>query len=180
LWSQIKDPRHLGRKVLTEFVKAGAPPEILTEAHPHIGTFRLVTMVESMRATIEALGGEYRFQSRVDDVDVETAADGARRVRGLHLHTGDYIAVEQVVLAIGHSARDTFAMLHDRGVHIEAKPFSIKQGVYKTDLLPRVKSPNIHMQVDWKNKTKSQIVVLKSSTAPINLSCCVWLVIGDS
>jgi len=125
LWSQIKDPRHLGRKVLTEFVKAGAPPEILTEAHPHIGTFRLVTMVESMRATIEALGGEYRFQSRVDDVDVETAADGARRVRGLHLHTGDYIAAEQVVLAIGHSARDTFAMLHDRGVHIEAKPFSV-------------------------------------------------------
>jgi uncharacterized FAD-dependent dehydrogenase len=125
LYSQIKDPRYLGRKVLAEFVKAGAPPEILTEAHPHIGTFRLVTMVESMRATVEALGGEYRFQHRVDDIAVETAADGARRIRGLHLHNGEFLAADHVVLAIGHSARDTFHMLHDRGVHIEAKPFSI-------------------------------------------------------
>ena len=125
LWSQIKDPRHLGRKVLTEFVKAGAPPEILTEAHPHIGTFRLVTMVEAMRATIEGLGGEYRWTQRVDDVDVAVAADGSRRLRGLHLHDGGYLATDHVVLAVGHSARDTFAMLHERGVHIEAKPFSI-------------------------------------------------------
>ncbi|UAK23970.1 NAD(P)/FAD-dependent oxidoreductase [Sphingomonas nostoxanthinifaciens] len=121
LWSQIKDPRHLGRKVLTEFVKAGAPPEILTEAHPHIGTFRLVTMVERMRATIESLGGEYRFGTRVVDLDFD--ADHA--VRGLHLHDGGYLAADRVVLAIGHSARDTFAMLHARGVHVEAKPFSI-------------------------------------------------------
>src|SRR6185369_13078303 len=85
LYSQIKDPRHLGRKVLTEFVKAGAPEEILTEAHPHIGTFRLVTMVESMRATIESLGGEYRFQSRVTDLEIETGGDGTRRVRGVVL-----------------------------------------------------------------------------------------------
>ncbi len=125
LWSQIKDPRHLGRKVLTEFVKAGAPPEILTEAHPHIGTFRLVTMVESMRATVEALGGEYRFQHRVDDIEVDTAADGSRRLRGLTLQTGERMETGPVVLALGHSARDTFHMLHDRGVHLEAKPFSI-------------------------------------------------------
>jgi uncharacterized FAD-dependent dehydrogenase len=125
LYSQIKDPRHLGRKVLEEFVKAGAPDEILTEAHPHIGTFRLVTMVESMRETIEALGGEYRWQHRVDDFDIETAADGARRLKGLRLSTGDYLEAEHVVLAVGHSARDTFQVLHDRGVHIEAKPFSI-------------------------------------------------------
>jgi uncharacterized FAD-dependent dehydrogenase len=125
LWSQIKDPRHLGRKVLTEFVKAGAPPEILIEAHPHIGTFRLVTMVESIRATIEDLGGEYRFGKRVDDIDVETDPSGARRIRGLMLHDGEYLAADHVVLAVGHSARDTFAMLHDRGVHMEAKPFSI-------------------------------------------------------
>ena len=125
LSSQIKDPRHLGRKVLTEFVKAGAPPEILTEAHPHIGTFRLVTMVESMRRTIEALGGEYRFGCRVDDLEIETGADGARRVRGLRLSTGDALAADHVVLAVGHSARDTFEMLHARGIHIEAKPFSI-------------------------------------------------------
>ena len=125
LWSQIKDPRHLGRKVLTEFVKAGAPPEILTEAHPHIGTFRLVTMVESMRATIEALGGEYRFQSRVDDIEIETAPDGTRRLRGLRLESGELVEGDHVVFAVGHSARGTFEMLHDRGVHIEAKPFSI-------------------------------------------------------
>jgi uncharacterized FAD-dependent dehydrogenase len=125
LYSQIKDPRHLGRKVLTEFVAAGAPPEILIEAHPHIGTFRLVTMVESLRATIEGLGGEYRFQSKVTNLDVETGADRARRVRGVVLEGGEVIEADQVVLAIGHSARDTFAMLHDRGVFIEAKPFSI-------------------------------------------------------
>jgi uncharacterized FAD-dependent dehydrogenase len=125
LYSRIKDPRHLDRKVLTEFVAAGAPAEILTEAHPHIGTFRLVTMVESLREKIEALGGEYRFQTRVDGIDIATDATGARSVRGLHLANGDYLAARHVVLAIGHSARDTFAMLHQAGVHVEAKPFSI-------------------------------------------------------
>ena len=124
LWSQIKDPRHLGRKVLTEFVKAGAPPEILTEAHPHIGTFRLVTMVESMRETIEALGGEYRFSTRVDSLDIAEKA-GTRQLRGLHLSTGDYLEANHVVFAVGHSARDTFEMLHAKGVYVEAKPFSI-------------------------------------------------------
>ena len=125
LYSRIKDPRHLDRKVLTEFVKAGAPEEILTEAHPHIGTFRLVTMVESMRETIEALGGEYRFEHRVTGLDIAEDSTGARKVRGLHLHTGDYLEADHVVLAIGHSARDTFAMLQEAGVHVEAKPFSI-------------------------------------------------------
>ncbi len=125
LWSQIKDPRHLGRKVLTEFVKAGAPPEILTEAHPHIGTFRLVTMVESMRETVEKLGGEYRFGTRVEDVDIAEDADGTRRLTGLTFHTGERIEAGPVVLAVGHSARDTFAMLHRHDVHMEAKPFSI-------------------------------------------------------
>ena len=125
LYSQIKDPRHLGRKVLTEFVKAGAPPEILTEAHPHIGTFRLVKMVENMRATIQSLGGEYRFESRVTDLDIETSSSGNRQVRGVVLASGEHIESDHVVLAIGHSSRDTFQMLHDRGVHIEAKPFSL-------------------------------------------------------
>jgi uncharacterized FAD-dependent dehydrogenase len=125
LYSQIKDPRHLGRKVLTEFVLAGAPPEILTEAKPHIGTFRLVTMVDSLRATIEALGGEYRFQSKVEDLHIVTSAGGARRVRGVVLQDGERIAADHVVLAIGHSARDTFQMLLERGVEIAAKPFSI-------------------------------------------------------
>ena len=125
LYSQIKDPRFLGRKVLIEFVAAGAPEAILTEAHPHIGTFRLVTMVERLRAKIEALGGEYRFQTRVTDIELDRLPGDAQRVRGLHLHTGEFIETDQVVLAIGHSARDTFEMLHDRGVYIDAKPFSI-------------------------------------------------------
>jgi uncharacterized FAD-dependent dehydrogenase len=120
LYSQIKDPRFLGRKVLTEFVKAGAPEEILTEAHPHIGTFRLVTMVESLRETIEKLGGEYRFQSKVTDL----LLDG-RRLTGIRLESGEEIKSDHVVLAVGHSARDVFQMLLDRGVAIEAKPFSI-------------------------------------------------------
>ncbi|MGN6701376.1 MAG: NAD(P)/FAD-dependent oxidoreductase [Burkholderiaceae bacterium] len=120
LYSQIKDPQHYGRKVLTEFVKAGAPPEILVVSKPHIGTFRLVKMVEQMRATIETLGGEFRFESRVEDIEI---ADG--RVRAVVLADGETIPADHVVLAIGHSARDTFAMLHARRVHIEAKPFSV-------------------------------------------------------
>ena len=120
LYSQIKDPAFRGRKVLTEFVKAGAPPEILYVSKPHIGTFKLVTMVENMRAEIEALGGEIRFQSRVEGIEIEQG-----QVRGVKLASGEFIAASHVVLAVGHSARDTFEMLHQRGVHMEAKPFSI-------------------------------------------------------
>jgi uncharacterized protein len=120
LWSQISDPRHLTRKVLTEFVKAGAPEEILFIAKPHIGTFRLVGVVEKMRAEIEALGGEVRFEQRVTDVLIE-----GDHIRGVTLQSGEHIAANHVVMALGHSARDTFAVLHERGVFMEAKPFSI-------------------------------------------------------
>jgi uncharacterized protein len=125
LHSQIRDPLHHGRKVLTEFVKAGAPEEILYVSKPHIGTFRLVTMVENMRATIESLGGEIRFSSRVDDLLLEPATDGRQQIRGVTLASGEQIRADHVVLALGHSARDTFEMLHARGVYLEAKPFSI-------------------------------------------------------
>ncbi|CAH0221937.1 NAD(P)/FAD-dependent oxidoreductase [Roseomonas sp. CECT 9278] len=125
LYSGIKAPEHVARKVLTEFVEAGAPEEILFVAKPHIGTFRLVTMVESLRAKIEALGGEYRFGTKATDFVIDTGRDGVRRMRGVVTQTGETIATDHVVLAIGHSARDTFATLHDRGVHVEAKPFSI-------------------------------------------------------
>jgi uncharacterized FAD-dependent dehydrogenase len=121
LYSQISDARHYGRKVLTEFVKAGAPEEILTIAHPHIGTFRLVSMVEHIRASIEALGGEYRFGCKLTDLDL----DADRNLRGVLLASGERIETDHLVLAPGHSARDTFAMLHARGVFLEAKPFSI-------------------------------------------------------
>ncbi len=120
LWSQISDPRHLTRKVLNEFVKAGAPEEILFVSKPHIGTFRLVSMVEKMRADIEALGGEIRFSQRVTDFLIE---DG--HIRGVTLASGEELSSDHVVLALGHSARDTFKVLHERGVYMEAKPFSI-------------------------------------------------------
>ena len=120
LWSQISDPRHLTRKVLAEFVKAGAPEEILFVAKPHIGTFRLVGVVEKMRADIEALGGEIRFEQRVADVLIEAGA-----IRGVKLGSGEQITADHVVLALGHSARDTFETLHARSVFMEPKPFSI-------------------------------------------------------
>ena len=164
LYSQIKDPKHYGRKVLREFVDAGAPEEILYVSKPHIGTFRLVGMVEKMRAKIIELGGEIRFGCRVDEIEIERGANGAGgeknvnvlnistnnassknivavganfstseangagkigRVRAVVLAGGERIASDYVVLAVGHSARDTFAMLHARGVFIQAKPFSI-------------------------------------------------------
>ena len=125
LHSQIKDARHLGRKVLTEFVKAGAPTEILYVSKPHIGTFRLVGMVETMRHEIESLGGEIRFQQRVTDLLIETDSAGGKRIAGVQLADGETRASRHVVLALGHSARDTVEMLHTRGVYLEAKPFSI-------------------------------------------------------
>ncbi len=120
LYSQVKDLQHYGRKVLTEFVKAGASPEILYINKPHIGTFKLVGIVQNFRAQIEALGGEFRFQSRVADIDIVE-----RQVRGVTLASGEYLRSDHVVLAVGHSSRDTFQMLYDHGVYIEAKPFSI-------------------------------------------------------
>ncbi|MCB2096927.1 MAG: FAD-dependent protein [Parvularculaceae bacterium] len=124
LYSQIRDPDHLGRKVLAEFVAAGAPEEILYVARPHIGTFRLVSMVENMRARIEALGGEIRFGARVTDAIIAEKA-GARRIEGVVLESGETIEASHVVMALGHSARDTFEMLQRRGVFFEPKPLSI-------------------------------------------------------
>ncbi|HIF5999969.1 TPA: NAD(P)/FAD-dependent oxidoreductase [Vibrio parahaemolyticus] len=120
LYSQVKDPNFYGRKVITEFVEAGAPEEILYVSKPHIGTFKLVTMIEKMRATIIELGGEIRFSTRVDDLHME---DG--QITGVTLSNGEEIKSRHVVLAVGHSARDTFEMLHERGVYMDAKPFSV-------------------------------------------------------
>ncbi|HMS27567.1 MAG TPA: NAD(P)/FAD-dependent oxidoreductase [Burkholderiaceae bacterium] len=125
LYSQIKDPRFLGRKVMQEFVKAGAPDDILTEAHPHIGTFKLVKVVENLRAQIIALGGEIRFQQRLTDVHIEDGRLQAITVLDIAKNETYQMSAQHVVLALGHSARDTFEMLHQRGVYIEAKPFSI-------------------------------------------------------
>jgi uncharacterized FAD-dependent dehydrogenase len=130
LYSQIKDPRHLGRKVMAEFVKAGAPAEILYAAHPHIGTFKLVKVVENLRQQIIALGGEVRFQQRVTDFHIEEGGSEGRQLRGLtvlDLASGQRheLRADHVVLALGHSARDTFEQLHERGVYLEATPFSI-------------------------------------------------------
>ncbi|MDX2145352.1 MAG: NAD(P)/FAD-dependent oxidoreductase [Rhodospirillaceae bacterium] len=125
LYSQIKDPKHRARKVLTEFAAAGAPDEILYVSKPHIGTFRLVSMIENMRQKMIALGAEIRFQSKVDDIEIQPGQDGIGHVRAVVLNTGERIATSHVVMAVGHSARDTFRMLHDKGIFMEAKPFSI-------------------------------------------------------
>ena len=136
LYSQVKDPKHYSRKVLHEFVDAGAPEEILYVSKPHIGTFKLVTMVEKMRAKIFELGGEVRFEQRVDQIhfendktitfDEDILTDfTAKQVTGLTLASGEHIATNHVALAIGHSARDTFKMLYNEGVYIKAKPFSV-------------------------------------------------------
>jgi hypothetical protein len=129
LYSQIKDPRFLGRKVMDEFVQAGAPPEILYEAHPHIGTFKLVKVVESIREQIIALGGEVRFEQRVSDV-LLNSEQSRQTLIGLqveNLQNGSQytLPASHVVMALGHSSRDTFAMLHERGVDMQAKPFSV-------------------------------------------------------
>ena len=129
LYSQVKDPKHYSRKVLNEFVEAGAPDEILYVSKPHIGTFKLVTMVEQMRAKIIELGGEIRFEQRVDEIHF-ASNDGAgneqtQQVTGLTLASGETIKTDHIALAIGHSARDTFKMLHEHGVFIKAKPFSV-------------------------------------------------------
>ncbi len=125
LYSQVKDRRHLGRKVLTEFVKAGAPAEILVDSKPHIGTFKLVKMVENMRAEILRLGGEIRFEQKVESIQLQADKAGTRQVTGVILAGGEVLAARHVILAVGHSARDTFQALHDQGVYIEPKPFSI-------------------------------------------------------
>jgi uncharacterized FAD-dependent dehydrogenase len=130
LYSQIKDPRFLGRKVMHEFVDAGAPPEILYQAHPHIGTFKLVKVVEAMREKIVQLGGEIRFQQQVVGLVLEPKGHGQQQLRALRvqrLDTGDTFEMpaQRAVFALGHSSRDTFAQLFDAGVFLEAKPFSV-------------------------------------------------------
>ncbi len=120
LYSQIKDPKFYGRKVMHEFVRAGAPAEILYVSKPHIGTFRLTGIVEKMRAEIIELGGEVRFESKVTDVIIENG-----QIEGIVLENGDRLNSRHVVLALGHSSRDTLRMLERRGVFLEAKPFAI-------------------------------------------------------
>ncbi len=125
LYSQVKDKRHLGRKVLHEFVLAGAPEEILFISKPHIGTFKLVTMVEAMRAEITRLGGEIRFEQKVEAIHRDIDDQGEACVTGVSLASGETLPTRHIILAVGHSARDTFRMLVDQGVYVEAKPFSI-------------------------------------------------------
>ncbi|MDG1753170.1 MAG: NAD(P)/FAD-dependent oxidoreductase [Thalassotalea sp.] len=128
LYSQVKDPKHYSRKVLHEFVDAGAPDEILYVSKPHIGTFKLVTMVEQMRAKIIELGGEIRFEQRVDEIhleDIGSSDNGEKQVSGVTLASGEVIHTKHLALAIGHSARDTFEMIVKQGVYVKAKPFSV-------------------------------------------------------
>jgi uncharacterized FAD-dependent dehydrogenase len=122
LYSQVSEAKPYVRKVLEELVAAGANPEILTLHHPHIGTYKLATVVRGLRQRIEALGGEVRFGARVEGLEL---AGEDRSVRGLWLAGGERIAATRVVLALGHSARDSFAMLKDSGVAMQPKPFAV-------------------------------------------------------
>ena len=120
LYSQIKDPKFFGRKVMAEFVKAGAPEEIMYVSKPHIGTFRLTGVVSTMREEIKRLGGEVRFESKVSEFILNNG-----QTEGVVLANGEKIMSRHVVLALGHSSRDTFRALYKQGVHVEAKPFAI-------------------------------------------------------
>ncbi|MEZ7134851.1 MULTISPECIES: NAD(P)/FAD-dependent oxidoreductase [Komagataeibacter] len=156
LYSQVSDPRHYGRKVLDAFVRAGAPEEILHLSHPHIGTFRLVSMVEHIRAEIGALGGEYRFGAHVTDFITDDDGAGGQRLTALRLADGEEIAANHVVLAIGHSARDTFTALHAAGVEMVAKPFSIgvriehPQSVINTARYGQPETPSLLGAADYR------------------------------
>ena len=126
LYSQVSDPEHYGRKVLEELVACGANAEILTRHHPHIGTFKLATVVRGLRARIEALGGEVRFGQRVDRLVLANSTDAKPfQLIGLELDGGERLDCRHLVLAPGHSARDCFAMLDELGVALEPKPFSV-------------------------------------------------------
>ncbi|MBK8186629.1 MAG: NAD(P)/FAD-dependent oxidoreductase [Cellvibrio sp.] len=120
LYSQIKDPKFYGRKVMHEFVRAGAPEEIMFVSKPHIGTFRLTGVVSTMREEIKKLGGEVRFENRVTDFIIDN-----HQMTGVQLADGEVIKSRYIVLALGHSSRDTFRKLYERGVYVEAKPFAI-------------------------------------------------------
>jgi len=135
LYSQVKDPNFLGLKVKQEFVAAGAPAEIIYVSKPHIGTFKLVTMVERMRRKIIELGGEIRFETRVDELNIEN-----EQITGVTLNGGEVINSKHVVLAIGHSARDTVQMLHDKGVHLVPQSFSIGFRIeHKQEMIDKVR-----------------------------------------
>jgi uncharacterized FAD-dependent dehydrogenase len=174
LWSQIKDPYFLTRKVLTEFVQAGAPPEIMYVSKPHIGTFKLVSMVEVMRAKIIALGGDIRFQHRVIDFQIEGHGD-ARQLSGVVVQHGDTtyeLATNHLVLAIGHSARDTFHALHERDVFMEAKPFpsafasSTRKAWWTARALARMRAMRY-----WVRPTTNSCTTLPMAVVCIRFAC---------
>lgn len=134
LYTQIRDREHRIRWLLEEMVKAGAPEDILVKARPHIGTDRLIKVVRHVREEIIALGGEVRFETMAEAL----LLDADHAVRGVRLRGGEEIPARQVVLAVGHSARETFTMLHSLGVHMEAKPISIGVRVeHPQDLIDR-------------------------------------------
>lgn len=139
LYSQVKDPGFKGLKVKQEFVAAGAPAEIIYVSKPHIGTYKLVTMVEKMRSQIIALGGDIRFETRVEEINIEDV-EGQKQVTGVTLNGGEVINSRYVTAAIGHSARDTFQMLHDKGVYMEAQSFSIGFRIeHKQEMIDRAR-----------------------------------------
>ena len=116
----VKDPNGRNREVLRRFVEAGAPAEILYQQKPHLGTDVLIGIVETMRHQIEEMGGTFRFETKMTDLLIQ---DG--RLTGVEVNGSEIIPAEICVLAPGHSARDTFEMLHRRGIYMEPKSFAV-------------------------------------------------------
>ena len=120
LYTGIKDRDGAVRLVLEELVSHGAPNDILFKGKPHIGTDRLIKVLRSIRKEILDLGGQIKFQSRVDDIIIDSGS-----IVGVRTSTGEELNSQNVILAVGHSARDTFEMLHGYGIQMQSKPFSI-------------------------------------------------------
>ena len=118
LYTRIKHP--FLRWVLHGFVRFGARPDILVDAHPHLGTDKLVRIVRNMRHHLIDLGVDYRFETRVDDLLTHNG-----KVSGVRIANGEEISADHVVLATGHSARDTFERLEQLGITMQAKPFAV-------------------------------------------------------
>ena len=116
----VKDPNGRNHEVLKRFVEAGAPQEIVYQQKPHLGTDVLIGIVETMRHQIEEMGGSFRFESKVTDLCMENG-----RLCAVEINAGEKIPAEVCVLALGHSARDTFSMLHRRGIFMQPKSFAV-------------------------------------------------------
>ena len=118
--TSVKDRYGRNRRVMEIFVESGAPEKILYEARPHLGTDQLIRIVQNMRSSIIAMGGDVYFRSKMTDMHIKNGA-----IQSIETQDGRIFYTKTLILAIGHSSRDTFELLHRRGIHMNAKPFAV-------------------------------------------------------